>query len=80
MRARILSTLFCLLLVGTASIAQAGESAVTRILERGTLIVGTSGNMPTMSFIDDQGRPAGFDMDLVERQTSEHWFCVLTPR
>lgn len=64
MRARILSTMFVLVLVATATLAQAGDSAVTRILERGTLVVGTSGNMPTMSFIDGQGRPAGFDMDM----------------
>lgn len=64
MRARFLSTISLLLLVCTAALAHAGDSAVTRILERGILVVGTSGNMPTMSFIDDQGRPAGFDIDL----------------
>jgi ABC-type amino acid transport substrate-binding protein len=64
MRARILPTILIVLSIFAAAVAQAGDSVVPRILERGTLIVGTSGNMPTMSFIDDQGRPAGFDMDL----------------
>lgn len=64
MRAPILPSLLTALLLCAAAAAQAGESAVTRILERGTLVVGTSGNMPTMSFIDAQGRPAGFDVDL----------------
>lgn len=30
--------------------------------------------------LNEYATNAGFDMDLVERQTSEHWFCVLTPR
>ena len=65
MRVRVpVQVLLALLSLCVAAVAHAGESAVPRILERGTLVVGTSGNMPTMSFIDDQGRPAGFDIDL----------------
>jgi len=41
-----------------------GASALSRILERGTLIVGTSGNMPLMSFVGPGGDARGFDVDL----------------
>lgn len=37
---------------------------LTRIAERGTLILGTSGNMPSMSQADESGGLSGFDIDL----------------
>ena len=40
------------------------DSNLARIQERGSLILGTSGNMPTMSQADDQGRVSGFDIDI----------------
>ena len=40
------------------------DSNLARIQERGSLILGTSGNMPTMSQADDQGRVSGFDIDM----------------
>lgn len=40
------------------------DSALTRILERGQLVLGTSGNMPTMSQVDAKGRVTGFDIDM----------------
>jgi len=49
-----------LLLSGPAGHA----STLERILERGTVVVGTSANMPPMSFTDAQGRVTGFDVDL----------------
>jgi len=50
------------LLCGGAS-AEPG-SVLARIAERGTLILGTSGNMPSMSQADESGRVRGFDIDL----------------
>jgi polar amino acid transport system substrate-binding protein len=55
-----------LLLMGLAALvpAQAAESALSRIVERGVLVLGTSGNMPSMSFFDANGKITGFDIDL----------------
>lgn len=58
--------LIVLLLCVVTSQALAGtdDSALARIQERGQLILGTSGNMPTMSQVDASGRLAGFDIDI----------------
>lgn len=44
--------------------AQAADSALDRILARGTLVLGTSGNMPSMSQQGEDGEVSGFDIDL----------------
>jgi polar amino acid transport system substrate-binding protein len=41
-----------------------GGSALDRIQERGQLILGTSGNMPTMTQVDQAGKVTGFDIDI----------------
>ena len=58
--------LILLLLCVTAAQALAGadDSALARIQERGQLILGTSGNMPTMSQVDASGKVTGFDIDI----------------
>ena len=40
------------------------DSALSRIQERGELILGTSGNMPTMTQVDASGKVTGFDIDI----------------
>lgn len=45
-------------------------SALDRILDRGALILGTSGNMPTMSQADESGKVSGFDIDLARVMAS----------
>jgi polar amino acid transport system substrate-binding protein len=52
------------LLILCSGAAWAAESSLTRIAERGTLILGTSGNMPSMSQSDGAGKVVGFDIDL----------------
>jgi polar amino acid transport system substrate-binding protein len=47
-----------------SSLQAAENSSLTRIQERGALVLGTSGNMPTMSQVDASGRVSGFDIDL----------------
>jgi polar amino acid transport system substrate-binding protein len=57
--------LSCALLFAALSFpAAAGASTLDKVLERGRLILGTSGNMPSMSFFDDNGKVTGFDVDL----------------
>ncbi len=57
--------LIMLLLTGAVTqAAVAGDSTLARIQERGQLILGTSGNMPTMSQPDETGRLRGFDIDI----------------
>lgn len=48
----------------------AGESTLSRVLDRGTLVLGTSGNMPSMSFFDANGKVTGFDIDLARIMAS----------
>jgi polar amino acid transport system substrate-binding protein len=59
--------------------AQAGASTIERILERGHLILGTSGNMPAMSMIPEPGRLVGYDIDL-GRLIAESMGVGLQPR
>jgi len=57
--------LFVILLFTACTTLQAAEaSALERIQARGTLILGTSGNMPSMSQADADGKVTGFDIDL----------------
>ena len=57
---------FALVLLATGSNAmqEESESTLARIQERGVLILGTSGNMPTMSQADENGNVVGFDIDI----------------
>jgi polar amino acid transport system substrate-binding protein len=62
--------LLALLLVSVASTAvqtaysDTNTSALSRIKDKGMLVLGTSGNMPSMSQIRDDGKVVGFDIDL----------------
>ena len=56
--------LFLLLLVACFAGQAAASSTLARIQERGSLILGTSGNMPSMSQVDADGKVTGFDIDL----------------
>jgi ABC-type amino acid transport substrate-binding protein len=53
----------CLLLFAVGAHAESG-SVVQRVTDRGVLILGTSGNMPSMSQVDSKGKVSGFDIDL----------------
>lgn len=63
-----LRSAFLLTLIGITTLIPAGQvmagDAMTRILERGTLVLGTSANMPAMSFKDADGKVAGLDIDI----------------
>ena len=59
-----LFVLMILIAVGGNAVQAAGDSTLVRILERGQLVLGTSGNMPTMSQVDAKGRVTGFDIDM----------------
>jgi ABC-type amino acid transport substrate-binding protein len=64
-RRRGLVPLLLVLLTGLAGLAQAEPGSVlNRVVERGTLVLGTSGNMPSMSQSDGKGGVTGFDVDL----------------
>jgi polar amino acid transport system substrate-binding protein len=55
---------FLLLLAIAGSVQAAADTALERIQQRGALILGTSGNMPSMSEVDASGKASGFDIDL----------------
>jgi len=46
------------------ALAAMDGSTLERIQERGQLILGTSGNMPSMTQIGEDGKVSGFDIDL----------------
>jgi polar amino acid transport system substrate-binding protein len=62
--------MLALLLVSVASTAvqtaysDTNTSALSRIKDKGMLVLGTSGNMPSMTQIRDDGKVVGFDIDL----------------
>ncbi|MGB5614219.1 MAG: transporter substrate-binding domain-containing protein, partial [Sedimenticolaceae bacterium] len=56
--------LLLLMTVGCNAMQTKGGSTLDRIQERGQLILGTSGNMPTMTQVDAQGKVSGFDIDI----------------
>ena len=61
----------CILVFGLAiaQTATAGQ-ALSRIQERGELVLGTSGNMPSMSQKLEDGKVVGFDIDLARLMAS----------
>jgi polar amino acid transport system substrate-binding protein len=60
-----------LFLVAWLPLAHAGSgSTIDKVVERGRLILGTSGNMPSMSFFDANGKVTGFDIDLARLMAS----------
>lgn len=59
-----LFTLVLLLLAGCNTMQTRSDSVLSRIQQRGQLIVGTSGNMPTMSERNARGELVGFDIDM----------------
>ena len=63
--------LFLLLAVGGSNAAEAAAGSVLdRIQDRGQLILGTSGNMPTMTQADPSGKVTGFDIDIARFMAS----------
>ena len=66
MTRRILSQIFAAIIwVVSASTAYAGSAnTLERIQQRGQLILGTSGNMPMMSQLTDNGGLSGLDIDI----------------
>ena len=68
--------LFTLLIFAVASTAvqtaysDTGGSALSRIKDKGELVLGTSGNMPSMSWKRDDGKVVGFDIDLARFMAS----------
>jgi polar amino acid transport system substrate-binding protein len=47
-----------------AGAAEAASPTLSRIHERGALILGTSGNMPPMTQVEKDGKVTGFDIDM----------------
>jgi len=72
--ARFLPVSLMLLLLLTVAASTAAEtaagSALDRIQQRGQLILGTSGNMPTMTQADPTGKVTGFDIDIARFMAS----------
>jgi len=58
-----------LLVTGSVSMASA-ETTLERIQARHQLILGTSGNMPSMSEVDANGKVVGFDIDIARLMAS----------
>jgi ABC-type amino acid transport substrate-binding protein len=50
--------------------ADTNTSALSRIKDKGELVLGTSGNMPSMTFKRDDGKVVGFDIDLARFMAS----------
>jgi ABC-type amino acid transport substrate-binding protein len=70
-----LFSLLVTLLVFTAAmtsvqLASAGDSVLSAIEKSGKLVLGTSGNMPSMSETRDDGKVVGFDIDLARLMAS----------
>ncbi len=61
---RVLPTLLLMLLTLCCTAQAAANSTLERIQARGSLILGTSGNMPSMSQAGADGQVIGFDIDL----------------
>jgi polar amino acid transport system substrate-binding protein len=59
-----LSYLLLLPLIVGFTVQAAADSTLARIQQRGTLVLGTSGNMPSMSQAGADGKANGFDIDL----------------
>ena len=66
-----LKRLVILLLLAWAGLAAAAPaSRLDRIVERGELVLGTSGNMPPMTMTGKDGRLGGFDIDMARLMAS----------
>jgi len=62
-----------LILIVAAWLPQAhagADSTLDTVIDRGRLVLGTSGNMPSMSFFDANGKVTGFDIDLARLMAS----------
>ncbi len=53
-----------LVAAGCASVPAGDGTTLSRIKQRGQLVLGTSGNMPAMSMADASGKVTGFDIDI----------------
>jgi len=49
---------------GYAAKVSPDAPVMSRIVTSGQLVLGTSGNQPPMTMLDENGKPAGFDIDL----------------
>jgi polar amino acid transport system substrate-binding protein len=52
--------------VSVTSHSPDATGALATILKRGTIVVGTAGNMPPLNMIDKQGQLFGFEVDMAE--------------
>lgn len=61
-------TLSLIVISLSANAAQVSSDApvLSRIVKSGQLVLGTSGNQPPMTMLDENGKPAGFDVDLAD--------------
>ena len=66
---RIATLFFLVVGMAIAQTATAGK-ALSRIQDRGELVLGTSGNMPPMSQKLEDGKVVGFDVDLARLMAS----------
>ncbi len=74
---RVLTTI---VLITSATIALASQAnTLQRIQERGQLILGTSGNMPMMSQLNDKGELSGLDID-ISRYMAQAMEVELAPK
>jgi ABC-type amino acid transport substrate-binding protein len=64
-------TLIAALAAASTGVAQAQEASVAKIKARGKLLAGVKFDTPPFGFLDADGRPVGFDIDLV-RKIAEH--------
>jgi len=53
-------------LTSQAAQVSADAAAMSKIVKSGQLVLGTSGNQPPMTMLDENGKPAGFDVDLAD--------------
>jgi len=51
---------------GYAAKVSSDAPVMSRIVKSGQLVLGTSGNQPPMTMLDESGKPAGFDIDLAD--------------
>jgi polar amino acid transport system substrate-binding protein len=61
-------TLALLFIAANTHAAQVSPDApaMSRIVKNGQLVLGTSGNQPPMTMLDENGKPSGFDIDLAD--------------
>lgn len=66
---RVATLVFLVVGLAIGQTATAGK-ALSRIQDRGELVLGTSGNMPSMSHKQEDGKVVGFDVDLARLMAS----------